>query len=147
MASLQHQQITTPLGFGIIALPQSIDERGILCVIDSKKSGFPFEVKRVFWIYNVPTGQMRGQHAHHTCAEVLVPICGSFTAHVTNGQRSEDFVMNDRSVGLYVPAMTWCSFTDFSADCVCLCLTSQAYDPDGYINDLQDFFKEKGIER
>ena len=131
--------------FGILPLQESVDERGALCVADSLNEGFPFEIRRVFWIYGVPGGKTRGEHAHETCAEVLVPVCGSFTAHVTDGECTKDFVMADRHQGLYIPPMVWCSFTDFSEDCVCLCLASHPYDKEGYINDLDEFLKRKTL--
>lgn len=130
--------------FGIINLPEAIDERGALCVADPQNVDFPFEIKRVFWIYGVPGNQTRGEHAHETCAEVLVPLIGSFTAHVNDGEHSADFIMDNKHQGLYIPAMVWCSFTNFSEDCVCLCLASHPYDKEGYINDLDEFLNRMG---
>lgn len=126
----------------LIDIPTFTDARGTLCVADGADGRFPFVVKRAFWIYGVPNSATRGSHAHHTCAEVIVPLCGSLVAHVDNGCDREDFLLNDQRCGLYIPPMTWCSFTDFSADCVCLCLTPEAYDEAGYINDLQTFLSE-----
>lgn len=128
--------------FGIIEIKEHIDERGLLCVVDPEKDSFPFVVKRIFWIYGVPKGQQRGQHAHRTCAELVVPLRGSFTAHVTDGRRTANFIMDNPCRGLYIPPMVWCSFSDFTADCVCLCLASQAYELQGYINDKSLFLKE-----
>lgn len=130
-----------PETFGLIDIPHSADERGMLCVADPADGRFPFDVKRVFWIYGVPEGGTRGSHAHHTCAEVLVPVKGSFVAHVDDGRRTADYVMDSPKHGLYIPAKAWCSFTDFSADCVCLCLASHPYEPEGYINDYDEFLK------
>lgn len=110
-------------------------------MVDPMNMAFPFEIKRVFWIHGVPSGEVRGEHAHHTCAEVLIPVSGSFTAHVTDGGHTADFVMDNRAEGLYIPPMAWCSFSDFSADCVCLCLASHPYDKEGYINSLEDFIE------
>lgn len=132
----------SPSDFGIIPLPHHTDERGTLCVADGSDQVFPFKVKRAFWIYDVPADQTRGQHAHHSCAEVVIPLCGSFVAHVNDGTRTIDFVMNNRNEGLYIPPMVWCSFSDFSTDCVCLCLTSDEYDKEGYINDLKLYLNE-----
>lgn len=128
--------------FGLIDIPTFTDARGSLCVADGADGRFQFEVKRAFWIYGVPAGQTRGSHAHRTCDEVIVPLCGSLVAHVMDGESSEDFLLNDRRYGLYIPRMTWCSFTDFSADCICLCLTPEAYDEAGYINDKEKFKEE-----
>lgn len=126
----------------LIDIPTFTDARGTLCVADGAAGGFPFEVKRAFWIYGVPAGQTRGSHAHRTCAEVVIPLCGNVVAHVTDGVQSADFLLDDRRRGLYIPAMTWCSFSNFSADCVCLCLTPEPYDEAGYINDKEKFLKQ-----
>lgn len=135
------QDIQTPK-YRIIPLPNKVDERGSLCVVDNIKSELPFEVKRVFWIYGVPSDQSRGKHAHHTCAEIVIPVSGSFVAHVTDGQHSDDIQLSNPSEALYIPEMVWCSFTDFSEDCVCLCMASEPYNAEGYINNLEDFLKE-----
>ncbi len=128
--------------FGLVSVPEISDERGLLCVADPQNHPFPFNIKRAFWIRGVPQGQTRGQHAHRTCGEVVIPVCGSFTAHVTDGVNSADFVMDNPACGLHIPPMVWCSFTDYSQDCVCLCLTSEPFDKEGYIHDFNDFIKE-----
>ena len=101
------------------------------------------EIKRAFWIYDVPHGKQRGEHAHRTCEELLIPIQGSFTAHIITPDKEEMiFTMNNRSEALYIPPMTWCRFSNFTIDCVCLCLASENYFKEGYINDLSTFLKE-----
>lgn len=141
MESPTHKTIETFDSYGLFSLKTTVDTRGTLCVADPSDSGFPFEVKRAFWIYGVPEGAVRGQHAHHTCAEVLVPVCGSFRAHVDDGHHTMTFDMARRDMGLFIPPMVWCSFSHFSPDCVCLCLTPEAYDREGYINSIDDFHK------
>ncbi len=118
-----------------------VDERGSLCVVNGDE-GFPFEVKRVFWIFGVPFGECRGKHAHHTCAEVVVPVKGSLTARITDANGTTDIRLSNPSEALYIPEMVWCEFMDFSEDCVCLCLASEAYEPKGYINSLEEYLKE-----
>lgn len=144
MTQVQRSTATINDKFGFIDIKKIVDERGALCVVEANDLNFPFEVKRVFWIYGVPAGQIRGKHAHRTCSEVLIPLHGSFTAHVKDGERTEHIVMNTPSRGLYIPPMVWCSFSDFTPDCVCLCLTSQPYDTKGYIDDIKQFEKEIG---
>lgn len=137
-----HEPGTKGETFGLIDLKDVIDERGALCVVEAGDGTIPFEIRRVFWIYGVPGGQTRGRHAHRTCSELIVPVRGSLTAHVFDGVRTEDIVLSSPSRGLYIPPMVWCSFSDFTPDCVCLCLTSHPYDTEGYINDLQQFENE-----
>lgn len=128
--------------FRLVPVREYSDERGTLGVAEEKDHTLPFAVKRVFWIYGVPEGKMRGGHAHHTCAEILVPLCGSFTAHLDNGECTADFHLSRPDVGIYIPRMTWCSFSDFSTDCICLCLASEEYKAEGYINRHDDFMRE-----
>ena len=77
-----------------------------------------------------------------TCAEVLIALSGSLKAHVANATSARDFSLNSPTQGLFIPAMTWCSFSDFTPDCICLCLASHPYEREGYINSLADFYKE-----
>lgn len=142
MTRLQQPLATKNRTFGIINLKEVIDERGALCVVEANEMDFPFDIKRVFWIYGVPADKTRGKHAHRTCSEILIPVHGSFVAHVTDGERTEHIIMDSPRHGLYIPPMVWCSFSDFTPDCVCLCLTSQTYDTNGYINDLTQFEEE-----
>ncbi len=128
--------------FCLLKFPEIVDARGALCVADPARQTLPFEIKRVFWISGVPFGETRGEHAHHTCAEIVIPVCGAFTAHVNDGLHSATYRMSSPAEGLYIPPMVWCSFSDFSADCVCLCLTSHPYERAGYIDNLSDFLKE-----
>ncbi len=118
------------------------DARGVLTVADPARQFLPFEIKRVFWISNVPEGERRGEHAHRQCAEIVVPLRGAFTAYVNDGERTATFRMENAAEGIYIPQMVWCAFSDFSADCVCLCLASHAYEREGYIDDLDVFLKE-----
>lgn len=126
----------------IILIDTYTDERGSLGVADPVSGHFPFETKRVFWIYDVPEGQKRGAHAHHTCPEILIPLKGRFTARVHDGEKEYEYEMDNPRNGLYIPAMVWCDFSDFSADCLCLCLAPEAYDQEGYINDFEQFLRE-----
>lgn len=102
----------------------------------------PFDIRRIFWIGGVPSGETRGSHAHRTCAEIVVPVCGSFKATITDNCGTSVFQMCNPAEGLFIPPMAWCVLSDFSKDCVCLCLASENYDADGYINDFEEFRKE-----
>lgn len=128
--------------FGLFDLPEYCDERGALGVVEATdRALFPFDVKRIFWIHNVPPGQTRGCHAHRSCAEVLVALKGSMLAHVTDGQHSATYLLDNPKRALYIPAKVWCSFTEFTPECLCLCLASHPYEHEGYINSLPDFMK------
>jgi dTDP-4-dehydrorhamnose 3,5-epimerase-like enzyme len=127
--------------YALISLPEHADARGTLCVADGGSGDFPFVVQRAFWLYDIPGNGRRGEHAHHTCHEVVIPVRGRFTAHVSDGTHEAHFVMDNRCEGLYIPAMVWCSFSDFSDDCLCLCLASESYDESGYINDYAAYLQ------
>ncbi len=116
----------------IINIPLITDARGSLCVAEN--ADLPFEVKRVFWIFDVPEGQTRGCHAHNTCAEVVFPITGSFEIEVDDGTESMTLLMDSPNRGIHIPPKVWCKLKNFAPGTVCVVLASQEYDAEGYIN-------------
>ena len=122
-----------------IYIPTIADSRGNLAIIDNAKSVLPFKVQRVFWIYNVPEGQVRGLHAHRTCSEVLVTVKGSLSVILTDKNGTKEYNLNSPNKGLLIRPFVWCKLEKFSSDCVCICFASEAYDETGYINDWNSF--------
>ncbi|EHG24676.1 sugar 3,4-ketoisomerase [Alloprevotella rava] len=122
-----------------IYIPTIADSRGNLAIIDNAKSVLPFKVQRVFWIYNVPEGQVRGLHAHRTCSEVLVTVKGSLSVILTDKNGTKEYNLNSPNKGLLIRPFVWCKLEKFSSDCVCICFASEAYDETGYINDWDSF--------
>lgn len=131
-------------------LPQHRDARGaltflqngsmMLCasgVDDAVPVGFDFE--RAFWIYDVPTGAERGGHAHRTCAELLVAVHGSFDLELNDGQDVTTIHLDRPDQAVLIRPMVWCRLYNFSTDFVGLCLASQEYLPQGYINSYDEF--------
>lgn len=104
------------------------DERGRLTVADCAKD-LPFEVKRVFWITNVPIATSRGGHAHRTCNELLFVLNGSFTLHIGD----ESFHMTNDGMGVAIWANEWCDLIDFEPQTVVLVLASEEFRPEGYV--------------
>lgn len=125
----------TMLTYGIkeVQLPHFDDERGCLSVIDAKDD-FPFSVKRVFWITDVPAGAQRGGHAHWTCHEAVFALSGSFRLTVDNGRERFDFSLDNPHKGAVIPAGAWCELSDFAPGTVCLALASEEYEPSGYVH-------------
>ncbi len=122
-----------------LLLPTHTDRRGNLTCIEALKD-VPFDVKRVFWIYGIPEGEKRGEHAHRTCAELLIAVSGSLKVSLSDdGKHFTEYVLNTPNQSLLIPPMVWCRLYDFSADCVCLCLASEAYNKEGYINNQDEF--------
>ena len=122
-----------------ITIPTITDSRGNLAIIDNVGSVLPFNVQRVFWIYNVPEGQVRGLHAHRTCSEVLVAVKGSLNITLTDKDGPKEYKLDSPNKGLLIRPFVWCKLEKFSSDCVCICFASEAYDETGYINDWDSF--------
>lgn len=129
----------------IFSFPSYADSRGSLTCIDSLSKATPFEVRRVFWIYDVGENCIRGEHAHRTCEEMIIALHGSVDVELTDASGNLSLKMDDPCVALHIPAMCWCRFTNFSDDCVLLCLASEEYDAGGYINNYKDFLQELGL--
>ena len=124
--------------FQLVNLPDFKDDRGVLTFAEAG-THIPFEIKRVFWIYDVPSDKARGGHAHWTCHEVVVPVCGAFDILLDNGKARKTFHLDKPSVGVVIPAGVWCELSHFDAGTVCLVLASQAYDTEGYVNDYEEY--------
>ena len=122
----------------LFRLPTFADHRGMLTSAENCEN-FPFEIKRVFWIYDVPSAAQRGGHAHTSCDELLIAVNGSFDVDVYDGTNKYSYHMNNPRIGLLIPANVWCELQDFSEDCTCLVMASQAYSEEGYINSYEDF--------
>jgi UDP-2-acetamido-3-amino-2,3-dideoxy-glucuronate N-acetyltransferase len=124
----------------LVELKQFLDMTGNL-VVAEVAGQLPFVAKRMFVISGVPEGQPRGIHAHRECAQFLVCVSGSVRAMVDNGDRSEVVLLNSPATGLYMPAMTWGTQYDYSADAVLIVLASHVYDADDYIHDYEEFLR------
>ena len=122
----------------LIELPKVNDPRGNLTFIESGMH-VPFDVKRNYWIYDVPSGMWRDGHAFKTQEEFIVSLSGSFDVVVNDGEHEQTFHLARPQVGLYVPAMMWRHLDNFSTNSVALVLASTTYDPDDYIEDFEQF--------
>jgi hypothetical protein len=123
----------------LIKLPKIVDERGNLSFIEGMRH-VPFPVRRVYWVYDVPGGEVRGGHAHRAFDEFLVALSGSFDVHLDDGVRTWTVSLNRSYYGVYVPRMTWRRLENFSTNAVCLALASAFFDESDYIRD-QDTFR------
>jgi len=124
----------------IIELPKILDRRGNLTFIESFQH-IPFEIKRVYYLYDVPGGASRGGHAHSRLQQFVVAASGSFTVITDNGHEKNEYYLNRSYYGLYIPTMTWREIENFSSGSVCLVLASELYDADDYIRDYGKFKK------
>jgi len=122
----------------VIELSKIIDTRGNLTFIEGSKH-VPFEIRRVFYLYDVPGGAARGGHAHIRLQQLIVALSGSFDAILDDGAGGRTFHLNRPYYGLYVPPMIWRELNNFSSDAVCLVLASEYYDENDYIRDYGIF--------
>ena len=126
----------------LIELPKINDPRGNLTFIESGMH-VPFEVKRNYWIYDVPSGMWRDGHAFKEQEEFIVSLSGSFDVVVNDGKQQQTFHLARPQFGLYVPSMMWRHIDNFSTNSVALVLSSTQYDPEDYIEDFELFKKLK----
>ncbi len=117
------------------------DERGKLVVIEGE-SAIPFEIKRVFYIYDSDATVMRGQHANRESEFVLINVSGTSKVRIDDGKEEDIIELNRPMMGLYIPKMVWKDMYDFSEDSVLLVLASTHYDASEYIRDYDEYIKE-----
>jgi hypothetical protein len=122
----------------IIELPKIIDRRGNLSFFESSNQ-IPFEIKRIYWIYDVPGGETRGGHAYKELQEIVIALSGSFDVHVENSDGVKVYSLNRSYNALYLPSGTWRSLQNFSTNAVCLIAASAVYNESDYIRDFQQF--------
>lgn len=118
------------------------DRKGNLTVVGNGID-VPFDVKRVYYLYDVPGGESRGGHAHKALYQLIVAASGSFTVTLDDGTDKKTFVLNRPYTGLFVIPGIWRSLDDFSSGAVCLVLASEKYDESDYIRDYEVFLKCK----
>lgn len=123
----------------IIDLPKILDPRGNLTFLQNPEQ-IPFEIKRVFWVYDVPGGETRGGHAYKTQNEIIIALSGSFDIVITDRTgKKQKFSLNRSYYGLYVPALTWRHIENFSTNSLGLHISSLPYDANDYIRDFETF--------
>ena len=126
----------------VIELPINHREKGNLTVIDNGKN-IPFEVRRVYYLYDVPAGESRGGHAHRELKQLIMAASGSFNIVLFDGKVRRTVTMNRPFIGLLVVPGIWRELDDFSSGSVCLVLASHEYDAEDYIRDYQEYLNWK----
>ena len=124
----------------IIELPKFLDARGNLSFAENFKQ-VPFEIKRTYWIYDVPGGENRGGHAFRENEEFIIALSGSFDVVVDDGTQKRTFSLNRSYYGLYIPKGLWRTIENFSTNSLALEFGSCKYDPEDYIRDYDEFLK------
>lgn len=122
----------------IIDLPKYLDPRGNLSLIE-EENHIPFRIKRTYWIYDVPGGEVRGGHAYRSLQEFIVALSGSFDVKLDDGKEQRTYSLNRSYYGVFVPGMIWRSLENFSTNALCLILASDFYDENDYIREYELF--------
>ncbi len=125
----------------ILDIPKIEDIRGNLAVIENDL--LPFKIKRVYFLYNVPTGAYRGGHAHKEQLELLIAVSGSFEVTVDDGKNKKKFILNRPDKALLLPQGIWRELKDFSQGSVCLVLNSEKFKESDYIREYGEFILKK----
>jgi dTDP-4-dehydrorhamnose 3,5-epimerase-like enzyme len=137
MPTMLDSSIPTALA-EFIDLPVVSDPRGNLCVAEGSIH-VPFDIARVYYLYDVPSGSMRAGHAHKALHQLLIPVSGSFDARLNDGRREEVVTLNRPNRGLHIGPMVWRELENFSSGSVCIVLASMRYDEADYIRDFDTF--------
>lgn len=128
--------------YKIINLPKFLDVRGNLSFVE-QNNHIPFEIKRTYWLYDVPGGEARGGHAYINNEEFIIALSGSFDVIVDDGKEKKVFQMNRSYYGLYIPKGMWREINNFSSNSFALEFSSTSYDENDYIRDYDTFLKMK----
>ena len=126
----------------LIYLPKIEDSRGNLSFIEEEKH-IPFKIKRTYWIYDVPGGQLRGGHAFIEQQELIVALSGSFDVLVNDGMEQKIHSLNRSYYGLYIPSGLWRQMENFSTNSLAIVLSSTEFSEMDYIREYTDFLKYK----
>lgn len=122
----------------IIELPKILDKRGNLSFVE-QFTHIPFEIKRTYWIYDVPGGEARGGHAYKENQEFIIALSGSFDVIIDDGKEKKTYTLNRSYYGLYVPKGTWREMNNFSTNSLAVILSSTLYDKKDYVFDYEQY--------
>lgn len=128
--------------YKIIELPKFLDERGNLSFVE-QNNHIPFEIKRTYWIYDVPGGESRGGHAFKDTEEFIISLSGSFDVIIDDGKNKETITLNRPYYGLYISKGIWREFNNFSTNSLALEFASTIYNENDYIRNYDEFLNMK----
>ena len=122
----------------LIELPKISDPRGNLTFVEGG-GHIPFDIRRVYYLYDVPGGATRAAHGHKTLSQLMIAMSGSFDVTLDDGRNKRKFHLNRSYYGLYLPPMIWRDLDNFSSGSVCMVLASDVFDEADYFRDYQQF--------
>jgi oxalate decarboxylase/phosphoglucose isomerase-like protein (cupin superfamily) len=123
----------------VLELPKIHNRAGNITVLDHADSIIPFEIKRIYYLFDVPGGESRGGHAHKNLHQIIIAASGSFDVIINDGKIKRSIVLNRPNYGLYVPPGIWRDLENFSSGSVLLVMASEKYDENDYIRDYEDY--------
>jgi len=129
----------------LVNLPKILDERGNLSFLE-ESNHVPFEIKRTYWIYDVPGGEQRGGHSYKTNQELIIALSGSFDVIINDGHETKTFTLNRSYYGLYIPNNIWRHMENFSTNSLAFVVASTGYDEQDYERDYDNFTASKKIK-
>ncbi|RHM47654.1 sugar 3,4-ketoisomerase [Butyricimonas virosa] len=135
-------KITSVYDCTIIELDKHHHKKGNISVVENRKT-IPFEIKRAYYLYDIPGGESRGGHAHKELSQLIIAASGSFSVTLDDGNVKRTFLLNRPYQGLLIVPGIWRTLDDFSSGAVCLVLASEKYDEMDYIRDYQKFVTYK----
>ena len=136
--------ITTVNDCKLLNLGTINDDRGKLTFVEGEIN-IPFQIERIYYLYDVPLGKSRGGHAHKEIAQLMIAISGSFAVKIDDGKSTKLITLSGPNYGLYIAKMIWRIISNFSMGSVCLVLASDHYDELDYIRNFTDFLRLKGV--
>ena len=129
-------------GVELIELPKILDKRGNLSFFENSNQ-IPFDIKRTYWIYDVPGGELRGSHAFKKSHELIIALSGSFDIVLHDGNKEKKYSLNRSYHGLYVPNLLWRRLENFSTNSLALIVSNIGYKKSDYIRDFEEFKRMK----
>ena len=128
----------------IVLLNKINNRSGNITVVENSKT-IPFEIKRIFYLFDIPSGESRGAHAHKECHQFLIAASGSFEVLLEDGITKRQVQLNRANIGLHIPPGIWASEINFSSGSICLVFASHHYNAGDYIRDYDEFLRFKSI--
>lgn len=146
ISTAKHEpEFNTVFDCSLIELPIIKNRAGNITPVHSLKN-IPFDIERIFYIYDIPSGEKRGMHAHKHCHEILIATSGSFEVELDDGTNKRTVLLNRPMHGLYIPPGVWATEKEYSSGAICLALASETYDSNDYINTYSEFKKYRQSE-
>ena len=134
--------LSTVFDCSIIEIKKIKDRAGNITIVESNDS-IPFSIERIYYLYDVPSNEERGGHAHKELKQLIVAASGSFNITLNDGNIKRSFILNNPNIGLIIVPGIWRELNDFSSGSICLVLASMKYSAEDYIRDYSEFLKIK----